>query len=94
MEQILELLKSMQQIMDDRHEEMRSYQAKAEASHKELLAKLEMMTAHRAKRDVKTMACQETMEACQEEKEPTSLGRKPEAASQEESHHRRQSSIC
>jgi hypothetical protein len=50
MKQMLELLKSIEQKMDDRHEEMKSHQAKAEASHKELLAKLEMMTAHRAKK--------------------------------------------
>jgi hypothetical protein len=43
-----------------------------------------MMTANRAKRNIKTMACRETTEAHLEEKEPTSVDRKPEAAEQRE----------
>jgi hypothetical protein len=47
------------------------------ASCKETAARIEPET------EVKTMACQE-MEECQEEEEPTSADRKPEAAEQRE----------
>jgi hypothetical protein len=95
MDPIMEFLLAMQEETRAGQEKVKSNQAKADARHEQMMADWkawhEEMRASRKetaakiepKTEVKTLACQE-MEAHQEERQPTSLDRKPKVAQKEE----------
>jgi hypothetical protein len=77
------LLPGHEQMMADRKEnqakadtDRKAWQEEMATSHKDIVAETETET----EKDEEKMACQGTMEARLEEKEPTSLDRKPKVA--------------
>jgi hypothetical protein len=72
-------MKMLKEIMQKKAEaDIEAWREKMYASHKEMAAEIKPET------DMKKMVCRETTEARLEEKEPTSLDRKPEVAERRE----------
>jgi peroxiredoxin family protein len=82
----------LEQVMELLLARMDAHQAKADADRKADRDKRmntrheEMVAENEPERDVKTMACQDTMDAHLEEKKPTSVDRKPKVAQQDDVH--------